>query len=93
MVGESPNERHDRPTAFQSIHPTTAFTKVTRINSTEYEVKLVDTAGQDEYSIFPPQYSMDFDGYVLVYSITNLKSFEVIKIIYEKLVDLMGKAQ
>lgn len=53
----------------------------------------MDTAGQDEYSIFPPQYSMDFDGYVLVYSITNLKSFEVIKIIYEKLVDLMGKAQ
>lgn len=85
--------RHDRLTAFQSIHLSTAFTKVTRINSTEYEVKLVDTAGQDEYSIFPPQYSMDFDGYVLVYSITNLKSFEVIKIIYEKLVDLMGKAQ
>lgn len=70
-----------------------AFTKVTRINATEYEVKLVDTAGQDEYSIFPPQYSMDFDGYVLVYSITNPKSFEVIKIIYEKLLDLMGKAQ
>lgn len=24
----------------------------------DYEVKLVDTAGQDEYSIFPAQYSM-----------------------------------
>lgn len=70
-----------------------AFTKVTRINSTEYEIKLVDTAGQDEYSIFPTQYSMDFHGYVLVYSITSQKSFEVIQIIYEKLLDVMGKTQ
>ncbi|CRK93009.1 CLUMA_CG006512, isoform A [Clunio marinus] len=67
------------------------FTKVTRINNSDYEVKLVDTAGQDEYSIFPAQYSMDFHGYVLVYSITSQKSFEVIKIIYEKLIDVMGK--
>lgn len=71
----------------------TAFTKVTRINSMDYEIKLVDTAGQDEYSIFPTQYSMDFHGYVLVYSITSQKSFEVIQIIYEKLLDVMGKAQ
>lgn len=70
-----------------------AFTKVTRVNSQDYSVKLVDTAGQDEYSIFPAQYSMDFHGYVLVYSITSYKSFEVIQTIYEKLLDGMGKAQ
>jgi GTPase SAR1 family protein len=69
-----------------------AFSKITRMNNSDYEVKLVDTAGQDEYSIFPAQYSMDFHGYVLVYSITSQKSFEVIKIIYEKLIDVMGKA-
>lgn len=69
----------------------TAFTKSTRVNSQEYAVKLVDTAGQDEYSIFPLQYSMDFHGYVLVYSITSQKSFEVVKIIYDKLLDVMGK--
>lgn len=68
------------------------FSKLTRVNSTEYDVKLVDTAGQDEYSIFPAQYSMDFHGYVLVYSITSQKSFEVIQIIHEKLLDVMGKA-
>ncbi|KAL7035880.1 hypothetical protein ACKWTF_008601 [Chironomus riparius] len=61
------------------------------MNNTDYEIKLVDTAGQDEYSIFPAQYSMDYHGYVLVYSITSQKSFEVIKIIYDKLVDVMGK--
>lgn len=67
------------------------FSKTTRVNSTDYEVKLVDTAGQDEYSIFPSTYSMDVHGYVLVYSITSSKSFEVIKLIYEKLLDVTGK--
>ncbi|KAH8292206.1 hypothetical protein KR054_007090 [Drosophila jambulina] len=67
------------------------FSTHTKVNSQEYTVKLIDTAGQDEYSIFPVQYSMDFHGYVLVYSITSQKSFEVVKIIYEKLLDVMGK--
>lgn len=53
----------------------------------------MDTAGQDEYSIFPVQYSMDFHGYVLVYSITSQKSFEVVKNVYDKLLDAMGKAR
>jgi GTPase SAR1 family protein len=70
-----------------------AFTKSTRVNSQEYELKLVDTAGQDEYSIFPAQYSMDIHGYVLVYSITSSKSFEVVQIIYDKLLDMTGKVQ
>lgn len=70
-----------------------AFTKFIRLNSTEYEVKLVDTAGQDEYSIFPLQYSMDFHGYVLVYSITSSKSFQIVQIIYDKLLDMVGKIQ
>ncbi|XP_011875834.1 PREDICTED: GTP-binding protein Rheb homolog [Vollenhovia emeryi] len=67
------------------------FTKNTRVNSQDYELKLVDTAGQDEYSIFPTQYSMDIHGYVLVYSITSKKSFEIVQIIYDKLLDITGK--
>lgn len=70
-----------------------AFVKTTRVRSQEYDLKLVDTAGQDEYSIFPAQYSMDIHGYVLVYSITSTKSFEVVQIIYEKLLDMTGKIQ
>lgn len=67
------------------------FTKKTRINSQEYELKLVDTAGQDEYSIFTTQYCIGIHGYVLVYSITSAKSFDVIKSIHEKLLDITGK--
>ncbi|KOB78522.1 Uncharacterized protein OBRU01_02199 [Operophtera brumata] len=46
---------------------------------------------QDEYGIFPQQYSMDFHGYVLVYSITSRKSFQIVQIIYDKLLDMVGK--
>lgn len=38
-----------------------------RINGTNYSLKIVDTAGQDEYSIFPHAYAMDIHGYCLVY--------------------------
>ncbi|EEB09858.1 GTP-binding protein rheb, putative [Pediculus humanus corporis] len=69
------------------------FTKLFRVHSQDYEVNLVDTAGQDEYSIFPAQYSMDIHGYVLVYSITSAKSFEVIQVIYDKLLDMTGKVK
>ncbi|XP_071541504.1 GTP-binding protein Rheb homolog [Panulirus ornatus] len=67
------------------------FTKKLRIRGQDYGLELVDTAGQDEYSIFPAQYSMDIHGYVLVYSITSEKSFEVAKVIYDKILDMMGK--
>ena len=32
----------------------------------EFELHVVDTAGQDEYSIFPTQYSVDIHGYLLL---------------------------
>ena len=40
------------------------FNKSMKIQGEEYEVLVVDTAGQDEYSIFPTQYTVDIDGYV-----------------------------
>ena len=89
----------------------TALTKKVKIRGQEYYLKLVDTAGQDEYSIFPAQYTMDVDGFCLVYryglssespvphspplscSINNQKSFDVVRILYDKLLDLTGKVQ
>jgi len=55
-----------------------------------YDLLLVDTAGQDEYSIFPSEYSVDIHGYVLVYSIDSEQSFKICQIIHEKLLDLIG---
>lgn len=56
----------------------------------EYMIELVDTAGQDEYSIIQQSYVVDNHGYVLVYSVTSQKSFEVVKDIRERLLDLTG---
>ncbi|KAK0148663.1 GTP-binding protein Rheb [Merluccius polli] len=43
------------------------------VNSQDFNLQLVDTAGQDEYSIFPQSHSMDIHGYVLVYAVTSSK--------------------
>jgi len=67
------------------------FTKAVKIKNQDFYLRLVDTAGQDEYSIFPAQYAVDIHGYVLVYSINSLKSFEVVQVIYDKLLDMTGK--
>ncbi|MCL4132161.1 UNVERIFIED_CONTAM: hypothetical protein GTU68_011733 [Idotea baltica] len=64
------------------------FNKVIKVNGHEYQLELIDTAGQDEFSIFPSHYAMDIQGYILVYSITSLASFEAVQSIYEKIVDL-----
>ena len=55
------------------------FKKSIVINGQRYDLSLVDTAGQDEYTIFPPEYSVEMNGYVLVYSIDSPQSFEICK--------------
>ncbi|KAJ7375339.1 hypothetical protein OS493_002090 [Desmophyllum pertusum] len=76
-----------------SYDPTIENTFTTKLkhNSQEYVVEVVDTAGQDEYSIFPQSYSVGIHGYVLVYAVTSAKSFEVVKVIHEKLLDMSGQ--
>ncbi|XP_043939716.1 GTPase RhebL1 [Protopterus annectens] len=69
------------------------FNKVITVGGQEFNLQLVDTAGQDEYSIFPQSHSMDIHGYVLVYSVTSVKSFEVVQVIHDKLLDMVGKVQ
>ena len=43
------------------------------VGGQEYELELIDTAGQDELSIVSQSHSMNLDGYVLVYSVTSEK--------------------
>ncbi|XP_062813590.1 GTP-binding protein Rheb isoform X2 [Anolis carolinensis] len=53
------------------------FTKLITVNGQEYHLQVVDTAGQDEYSIFPQTYSIDINGYILVYSVTSIKRIPI----------------
>ncbi|XP_054160781.1 GTP-binding protein Rheb-like [Oppia nitens] len=77
----------------ESYDPTieNTFVKNVKLRGQDYGLRLVDTAGQDEYSIFPQAYAIDIHGYCLVYSINNMKSFDVVRVIYEKLLDMTGK--
>ncbi|KAJ7445181.1 small GTPase superfamily [Mycena galericulata] len=65
-------------------------TKTITFKGTDYPCELIDTAGQDEFSQLNSQYAIGIHGYVLVYSITSRASFEMIQIIYDKILNYCG---
>lgn len=67
------------------------FEKLVHYRGQEFLTQLVDTAGQDEYFILPQSYTVGIHGYVLVYSIASMKSFDVVKVIHDKLLDQVGR--
>jgi Ras family protein len=66
------------------------FSRVTNTLILEYSVEIMDTAGQDEYSILSSHHASSMNGYVLVYSISSRSSFDMIKIIRDKILDFTG---
>ncbi|KAI7862608.1 ferrous iron transporter B [Spinellus fusiger] len=75
-----------------SYYPTieNTFTKTIKYRGHEYVVEIMDTAGQDEYSILSSHHASSVNGYVLVYSIASRSSFDMIKIIRDKILDFTG---
>ncbi|KAK7801890.1 hypothetical protein U0070_013494 [Myodes glareolus] len=69
------------------------YSKTVTLGKDEFHLHLVDTAGQDEYSILPYSFIIGVHGYVLVYSITSLHSFQIIKSLYQKLHEGHGKTR
>ncbi|RDB22568.1 GTP-binding protein rhb1 [Hypsizygus marmoreus] len=76
----------------ESYYPTieSTFVKTVNYKGTEYDCEVIDTAGQDEYSLLGPKHAIGIHGYVLVYSVTSRKSFDMIQIVYDKLIDFCG---
>ncbi|KAF8359095.1 rheb-1 [Pristionchus pacificus] len=56
----------------------------------DYALRITDTAGQQEFTIFPRSCSVDVDGFILVYAIDDRKSFEIIQTIHDKIVECVG---
>jgi len=50
----------------------------------------VDTAGQDEYTNLQTRYTVGVHGYVLLYSVANRTSFELITYINDRLLNALG---
>ncbi|XP_007649524.1 GTPase RhebL1 isoform X4 [Cricetulus griseus] len=69
------------------------YSKTVTLGKDEFHLHLVDTAGQDEYSILPYSFIIGVHGYVLVYSVTSLHSFQIIKSLYQKLHEGHGKTR
>ena len=49
-------------------------------------LEIMDLDGQTEYTIFSPnKFSFGYNGYILVYNVRDIKSFELIQYIYEQI--------
>ncbi|KAI9310725.1 ferrous iron transporter B [Dichotomocladium elegans] len=75
-----------------SYYPTieNTFTKTIKYRGHEYVVEIMDTAGQDEYSILSQHHASGIHGYVLVYSIASRSSFDMLQVIHDKILDFTG---
>lgn len=54
---------------------------------------LFTPSSQDEYSILNAKHAIGIHGYVLVYSISSRRSFDMIKVVYDKIIDFCGKTE
>ncbi|KAI9714764.1 MAG: GTP-binding protein [Bogoriella megaspora] len=86
----------------ESYYPTieNTFSKVIRYKSQDFATEIIDTAGQetdtpiftqqDEYSIMNSKHFIGIHGYMLVYSVASKQSFEMVRIIREKILNHLG---
>ncbi|KAF5963157.1 GTP-binding protein rhb1 [Fusarium bulbicola] len=75
-----------------SYYPTieNTFSKMIKYKGQDYSTEIVDTAGQDEYSILNSKHFIGIHGYMLVYSVSSLPSFEMVQVIREKILNHLG---
>ncbi|KAF1346752.1 small GTPase superfamily [Delphinella strobiligena] len=75
-----------------SYYPTieNTFSKVIRYKNQDFAVEMIDTAGQDEYTILNSKHFIGIHGYMIVYSVGSKQSFEMVRIIRDKILNHMG---
>ncbi|KAJ5067214.1 gtp-binding protein rheb [Anaeramoeba ignava] len=79
--------------SFNSEHTPTienSFKKTIKFCDEEYEIDILDTPGQDEFTRFPTNDSVITDAYILVYSVSSVNSFEILKVIHDKINEKIG---
>jgi small GTP-binding protein len=76
----------------ESYYPTieNTFSKVIRYKGQDFATEIIDTAGQDEYSILNSKHFIGIHGYMIVYSVTSKQSFEMARIIRDKILNHLG---
>ncbi|KAJ2695274.1 GTP-binding protein [Coemansia sp. IMI 209128] len=66
------------------------YNKKLCVGDKEYNLAITDTTGQDESSLLDSTYVGSMDVYVVAFSVTFRKSFEIAKIIRDKILDMTG---
>jgi len=76
----------------ESYYPTieNTFAKVIRYKGQDFATEIIDTAGQDEYSILQSKHFIGIHGYMLIYSVGNKQSFEMMRVIRDKILSHLG---
>ncbi|KAF2731222.1 seryl-tRNA synthetase [Polyplosphaeria fusca] len=76
----------------ESYYPTieNTFSKVIRYKNQDFATEIIDTAGQDEYSILNSKHFIGIHGYMIVYSVASKQSFEMARIIRDKILNHLG---
>jgi small GTP-binding protein len=67
------------------------FEKTFRHRRSKIRLKIRDTPGQDQLTMFHPRNCIDVHGYLIVYSVASRYSFEIAKFINDKLLVLLGR--
>ncbi|KIP07683.1 hypothetical protein PHLGIDRAFT_19110 [Phlebiopsis gigantea 11061_1 CR5-6] len=82
-------------TFVESYYPTieSTFSKTLNYNGTTFDCDIIDTAGQDEYTILNSKHAIGIHGFVLVYSVASRKSFDMVQIVYDKIINFCGLNQ
>lgn len=75
-----------------SYYPTieNTFSKVIKYKNQDFATEIIDTAGQDEYTILNSKHFIGIHGYMIVYSVGSKQSFDMIRIIREKILNHLG---
>ncbi|KAK4997940.1 GTP-binding protein [Elasticomyces elasticus] len=77
---------------YDSYRPTieTVFTKIIRYKGLDYVAEIVDTQAEDEYTILNSQHFIGVHGYMIVYSVDSKQTFDMCRIIHEKILNHIG---
>ncbi|KAL1999496.1 hypothetical protein VTN02DRAFT_4438 [Thermoascus thermophilus] len=76
----------------ESYYPTieNTFSRIIKHKGQEFATEIVDTAGQDEYSILNSKHFIGIHGYMIVYSVASRQSYDMVRVIREKILNHLG---
>jgi len=76
----------------ESYYPTieNTFSHEIIYKSQTYLTEIIDTAGQDEYSMLNSKHFIGIHGYMLVYSVGSKQSFDMVTVIRDKILNHLG---